>query len=249
MAEFGDFSTSDFNGADFEVEDPTADFLAREKAILGEDTDFLATTTKNDSSFTDPTPTLNPQDIPLPESSSSFRAASYDFGVSAPLSNKSVSDGGNFDLSSRSYSHTQTFASPPASSSSNQILADRYPAVSARSAVLSPIEDSEFLRNWRIQFQDRLGDRDRREEEKHAQILAEAKIALEKAKDDYLSARKAKLQSQERITSNQNDGCDGKSGWSLVSHLASAKQGQKDTSRLIELIQKLTVSGHSPQVK
>lgn len=55
-----------------------------------------------------------------------------------------------------------------------------------------------FQRNWRIQFQDRLGDRDRREEEKHAQILLEAQAALEKTKSDYLAARQAKIQNQVR---------------------------------------------------
>lgn len=99
MAEFGDFSAPDFDGADFEVEDPTADFLAREKAILGEDTDFLGTSSQADASLMDPTPSFDPQDVPLPESSSSFRAASYDFNMTSPVSNRSVPDTGNFQVS------------------------------------------------------------------------------------------------------------------------------------------------------
>lgn len=249
MAEFGDFSETDFTSTDFEMGDSTADFLAREKAILGDDTDFLPASTIDDNLFMDAASGYSPQDIPLPESMSSNRAGSYDFGLTTPsTSTRAVPDSGSLRSNSQNYTQTQTFSSPPVSTSSNQILADRFPDVQSRNTVISPIADSDFLRNWRSEFQDRLGDRDRREEEKHEQILTQAQEALEKSKKDYLSARETKIGNQERVTFNQDDGTNGKSGWELVSHLVTAKQGKKDISRLHEILQKLTTSGHSPRV-
>jgi len=276
MADFGDFSTNDFNAGDFEVEDPTADFLARERAILGEDADFIATGTPKppeapngsaqDDLFGFEEVTVA-QQIPLPTSTSNRYQTTTDFTSSdAQFGNNNFTDYNPVQVPvSGSLNH---LSSPSSNSFSTTIPNDAYGTATGSindSSLATPEVDSEFIRNWRSQFQDRLGDRDRREKEKQQQILTDAKAELEKFRQDYESKRQSKIQAKGRVTSNLNDGRDGKSGWDLVQHLIApqpSSQGRdnrvnsqsnnvttKDTSRVRSVIQDLAVTGAVPQIR
>lgn len=80
MSDFGDFSSSN---------DPTADFLARERAVLGGDADLFSTM-DNISDFTSPISISETPDLAHSTTQSQYAALSPSSVVSTPANDYSV---------------------------------------------------------------------------------------------------------------------------------------------------------------
>ncbi|KAI9293562.1 hypothetical protein K502DRAFT_331427 [Neoconidiobolus thromboides FSU 785] len=254
MEEFGDFSTNDF-----EFEDPAADFLAREKEMLGDDVDFIAGTSEMPStSNIDLDNYTSPQNVPLPFGDSDFSESNI-FSNSSKTEDKFQSQGNNNQNELFSPSNSFSINNDNVSNNFTGVTSpDRYSSLSqAPSSSYQNLEiESDFVKNWKVQFQDRLGDKDRREIEKHQNIKEEAQRSLDKFYREYQSKKESKINEIGRVYSNDQDVNQGKSEWDLVSTILTSgnnintknNANVKDINRLKDLIHDLNSSGHVPKV-
>ncbi|KAI9479664.1 Clathrin light chain [Coemansia sp. RSA 990] len=143
------------------ADDPMADFLARERAALGEDADMFQA-----DSNTSPS-----QSVTSPLAAEQQPEAAGD--VSAAMPNLASSE----------------FASPSSSSSA-------FPQTKSPS---QPQEKSQFEQDWSNKQQEIILERDRASESRHAEIVKEAREAIDKFYEEY-NERKDKAIEENRAS-------------------------------------------------
>ncbi|KAI8319898.1 hypothetical protein GQ54DRAFT_329451 [Martensiomyces pterosporus] len=151
--------------------DPTADFLARERAALGDDADFFQSDS-NPSNSKSPSASANP--------AQGSAADIFSPALSASNSNN------NNDLLGDSFEPTPAPAAAAASSAS----LEQQSVVSggASSSVKSPplgSSASQFQQEWQAKQRDVIEERDRVSEERHEVMVKEAREAIDKFYEEY----------------------------------------------------------------
>ncbi|KAJ2451577.1 Clathrin light chain [Coemansia sp. RSA 2336] len=144
------------------ADDPMADFLARERAALGEDADMFQADSNGSPSQSAVSP-LQSAASPLQSATSPLQSATEQpeaaGDVSAAMPNLATSE----------------FASPSNSSS----------AFSATKSPSQPQEKSQFEQDWSNKQQEIIQERDRASESKHGEIVREAREAIDKFYEEY----------------------------------------------------------------
>ncbi|KXS15169.1 hypothetical protein M427DRAFT_331530 [Gonapodya prolifera JEL478] len=241
MADFGDFEGSS---------DPTADFLAREKELLGDDAAL----------FQDAGPTAAIIPAPLVTTSSGLGS------VSSPLD---VADLGAFEAPAAvvlggvpgTSTPPPVFAPVPLPSSSP------IGSVSAPSPILmksEPEPEPEAVVQWREKQRLQIAERDRLEESKHDEVLARARDQLKTFYAEY-NDRKAKTAVKNRDSERTGtEEARGGNTWERVyrnveqvsqpvastvtgtKSSTTAKAATKDTSRFKNLLIQLKNDPNAP---
>ncbi|TPX57574.1 hypothetical protein PhCBS80983_g03738 [Powellomyces hirtus] len=172
MSEFGDFVTTDHAnspGGFGATDDPTADFLAREQAILGADAALFG----ND--FNAGTPVA----APVPDSGFGGFGGGFEAGVfDGPVSSTSAFNQSGFGEAAFP-SDLNVAAAVPLPFEHTGASAD---SIDARR---EPEPEPEVIREWRDRFAALVAERDTRSKQKHEEILANAKDAIERFYAEY----------------------------------------------------------------
>ncbi|KAJ2851180.1 Clathrin light chain [Coemansia brasiliensis] len=143
------------------ADDPMAEFLARERAALGEDADLFQSGSSNSPSQSVTSPTASEQQQQQPEAAAS--------DASAFMPNLTTS--------------TSEFASPSNSTSAFPPAAT--PSPSMAKSPSQPQEKSQFEQDWISKHQEIIQERDRASESKHEEIVNEAREAIDKFYEEY----------------------------------------------------------------
>ncbi|KAI8805008.1 clathrin light chain-domain-containing protein [Cladochytrium replicatum] len=222
MADFGDFleSKATGNSAVLSADDPTAEFLAREQAILGADAAFFG------NEFALGTATIAPASPPAQMSPAvpefgAFASAQQMMPVlssgtpvmplqytGTPLSSTAAlpmmpsatgtSDAWGAQVNLPMLGKRGDFFMANAFSPTSVPLGFNNTGVSASSfAPAVPEVEPEIIREWREAYNASIADRDAKSAMKHEKILEEAKAALERFYAEY-NDKKAKLIAKNR---------------------------------------------------
>ncbi|KAI7898808.1 clathrin light chain, partial [Cokeromyces recurvatus] len=165
MSDFGDFNTPS--------EDPTADFLARERAALGDDADLFASNDNNDLISNDLT-------SPVSASVNSF---------TTPLSPNNFNDG---HISALSH-HSHSSATKPveqdlmgtSSFESQYPKAEELETSQAFHKAMLPEEEPETVRQWREKQKEIIAERDAESERKKEETIKQAREDIDKFYEEY----------------------------------------------------------------
>ncbi|ORZ35505.1 clathrin light chain-domain-containing protein [Catenaria anguillulae PL171] len=220
MADFGDFSSGD----------PTADFLARERAILGDAAAEFSGTSTSAATGAAASTGLPPEMAAFPPvdafatggSGSGAAAATADiFGGGAGAT---VADGGADVFGAAPVASggagpwvppatmgmSLPLPSSPAQGSS--IMGGGQSPVSTTTSTPAPAMpdmETEAIRQWRESFQQTIAERDAAEARAKADAIAKAKADIDKFYEEYNSKRERALQEskvlQERMVADMND--------------------------------------------
>ncbi|CAO3665868.1 unnamed protein product [Umbelopsis ramanniana] len=223
MSDFGDFNSS--------MEDPTANFLAREKAALGDDANLF----NNDiPSFSSPTP----NQVPLPSVTPTEQLESRAFSPSS-----------------------QHVLSPPAQGfgSISPTPAGDYSAFEMSSLplknlkLLSTIPDvePEVVKQWREKQKELIAERDAESEEKKHQIVQKAREAIDEFYEDYNDKRQKAIDlNREKEENEQQEREKAASGtvWERISREIDFKSNSstRDVSRMKQLMTDLRKDSRAP---
>ncbi|ORX90313.1 hypothetical protein K493DRAFT_409933 [Basidiobolus meristosporus CBS 931.73] len=229
--------------ADF-TEDPTADFLARERELLGDDASFLtggSDDLKFDDSSMDKFPPLDniaaPEDVPLPQSQSQSNYSMDKFPAldsfpepeNVPLpksqtqpSQMSQDDFANFssEYPALDTSGPDFFTSPQASSpgfSSMKSPQSTYKSPNlSKSSYKQPEPDSEFIKEWREKQNAVIAERDEVAETKHLETKEEARKAIDDFYEDYNAKKERNFERNRENGGLEGHVSEGGSPWELV---------------------------------
>lgn len=154
---------------EFEGDDLKADFLAREQAAMKELGEDLFGESVS--------PTLPNASEPVNSDSFGFNPPEpINTGIKSPVQISPASDKSGFTVPV-----VQSVASPKVAMVS--------PAVASKSPtghnVIASPSESESLRKWKVDFEKRIQERDAANAEKHKEILAQAKLDIDKFYADY----------------------------------------------------------------
>ncbi|KAF9116695.1 hypothetical protein BGX27_000077 [Mortierella sp. AM989] len=256
---------------DFGSDDPTADFLAREQAILGGDADFLATL--SGSGVTSPSKIGDDFESSFP----SFTEHESSL-TSPPVSGKSnivstptiavAADDDEFGAFHTDYPAIETTESIPAS----QAFAASIPiqATGASSGFRSPSpsvgrapqfkspEVPAVVKEWRDKQATIVAEKDERSEVKRQETIGAAHEAIDRFYEDY-NQKKAKLLAENRdkeaeFLAKRDDVSSGTQWERINRHLdsspaavaAALKAGRRDTSRMRDLLRDLEKDPNAP---
>ncbi|KAF9435229.1 hypothetical protein BGZ76_006664 [Entomortierella beljakovae] len=254
--------------ADFGSDDPTADFLAREQAILGGDADFLASLSS--AAVTSP-----------PKSGDDFESSFPSFAdhessiVSPPGSGKPIStpviavaaDDDDFGAFHADYPAIETTESAPV----NQAFAASIPiqATGASAGFRSPSpalshpqfktqEVPEVIKEWREKQAAIVSEKDEISETKRQETIGAAHEAIDRFYEDY-NNKKSKLLAENRdkeaeFLAKRDDVSSGTQWERINRHLdsspaavaAALKAGRRDTSRMRDLLRDLEKDPNAP---
>ncbi|CEP19656.1 hypothetical protein [Parasitella parasitica] len=237
MSDFGDFNTSS--------EDPTSDFLARERAVLGEDADLFSSNDKDlvspANDLTSPIPaTSNPMSPNLLDELPSVdngRASALSFQsqtISTPI--QDITTGGD------------TFET-------NYPKAEELETSQAFHKAMLPEEEPETVRQWREKQKEVIAERDAESARKKEETIKQAREDIDKFYEEY-NDRKQKsieenrareddtLKSREEVASSGNI-------WDRVARevdVGNAKTGHhtQDVTRMKELVLDLKKDEKAP---
>ncbi|KAI8875805.1 hypothetical protein K501DRAFT_338483 [Backusella circina FSU 941] len=147
MSDFGDFSTS---------QDPTSDFLARERAVLGGDADLFTDSSAFDEQFP-PTISATPG---LDSTQTQFTEYNSTSLISTPANDYSVFE-------------------------SDFPKAENLETSKAFHKAMLPDEEPEVVRQWREKQSEVIAKRDEEEREKKHAVLNRAREDIDKFYEDY----------------------------------------------------------------
>ncbi|KAF9993794.1 hypothetical protein BGZ80_001855 [Entomortierella chlamydospora] len=259
---------------DFGSDDPTADFLAREQAILGSDADFLATL----SSGTDVTsPTKISDDFESNFPSFAEHEASL---TSPPVSGRAneiptptiavAADDDEFGAFNTEYpaiettdsvSPSQVFAAsiPIQATGASGGFGSPSPSMSLnRSPQFTAPEVPAIVKEWREKQAVIVAEKDERSEVKRQETIGAAHEAIDRFYEDY-NQKKAKLLAENRdkeaeFLAKRDDVSSGTQWERINRHLdsspaavaAALKAGRRDTSRMRDLLRDLEKDPNAP---
>ncbi|KAI8816708.1 clathrin light chain-domain-containing protein [Fimicolochytrium jonesii] len=177
MSEFGDFSGTPSGGAppvgDFgDFSDPTADFLAREKALLGDDAALFG------NHFDGPVQSSGVPDFASATPGPIVEGFATDAFDSQPGFSSELNAAAAMPLP---FEHTG--ASSQNSFDATSATSNAFPA--------EPEVEPEVIREWRASFQALIADRDAKSQSKQQELLRNAKESLERFYAEY-NEKKAK---------------------------------------------------------
>lgn len=165
--------------------DPTADFLAREQAALGDDHAFVT------RSFGEPNPNVETTPYKQPSvADGGFGTDDFENVEHQSLPN-SKQEGFDIDSFQTDF--------PPAESVGQPSLA------SNSSLHQSPVEvesESEAVREWRTKHAQAIAERDAKSEQKHREQIEAAKQAIDRFYEEY-NEKKQKMFAKNRENENQ----------------------------------------------
>ncbi|KAF9917358.1 hypothetical protein BX616_001260 [Lobosporangium transversale] len=257
---------------DFGSDDPTADFLAREQAILGDDADFLAGLSSGSA-------VASLSNNPSDDFESNFPSfAEHEVSLSSPpVSGKNndatvpsvaVAADDDFGAFHSDYPVIETTDSIPVS----QAYAASIPiqATGASSGFRSPSpslsrtpqfkaqEVPEVIREWREKQAAIITEKDERSETKRQETIGAAHEAIDRFYEDY-NQKKAKSIAENRdkeaaFLAKRDDVSSGTQWERINRHLdnspaavaAALKAGRRDTSRMRELLRDLEKDPNAP---
>ncbi|KAJ3021395.1 hypothetical protein HKX48_008625 [Thoreauomyces humboldtii] len=184
MSEFGDFVTTDATAGGFGSDDPTADFLAREQAVLGADAALFG----NDYAGTPvaSTPAGFGAFDAAPSGGNGFDAGGFgDASGGGPVQNNDAFGRTGFDENAFPSDLNLAAAVPLPFNNTGVSSSDSYNPGSAVEAPREPEAEPEVIKEWREGFANLVADRDAKSKKKHEDMLNQAKEALERFYADY----------------------------------------------------------------
>ncbi|KAI8983744.1 clathrin light chain [Pilobolus umbonatus] len=220
MSDFGDFTTPD---------DPTADFLARERAALGDEADLFS----NDisSPVNNTIPGLNS----LPNTPSIFDVQSPAMNNHEPVAHQSTP--------ARSSSFDQQFPKTEDLESSK-----------AFHQALLPDEEPEVVRQWKLKHDETIKERDSHATAAKEEILNKARAEIDQFYEDYNEKkqkaieenREHELQLQKSLGEDTSDNVWGRVHSLINSTHLKADYHSKDVGRMKDLILDLKKDTKAP---
>ncbi|KAI8381055.1 clathrin light chain [Radiomyces spectabilis] len=233
MSDFGDFNSPN--------EDPTADFLARERAALGADADLFATDdVSSPSQFTgaiSPAPVLPSPSAMVSPSTGGLGAQDYN---DMPTSHTAVSPNGAGDYSAFEHEFPK---------------AEDLESSQAFHKAMLPDEEPEVVRQWREKQKEVIAQRDEEEERKKQETIEQAREDIDRFYEEYNEKKqKAIEENREREENYQKDREEASSAnvWERVvrefdlSSSAKAARQTRDVSRMRELMTDLRKDPKAP---
>ncbi|KAF9547349.1 hypothetical protein EC957_008535 [Mortierella hygrophila] len=255
---------------DFGSDDPTADFLAREQAILGGDADFLAglsgsaPTSANannntiSSDFESSFPSFEDHDAGLTSTGST--------GATPTVPSVSIENDefGAFhsdfpEIETESAPISQTFAAsiPIQATGASNAFGSPSPSL-ARAPQFKAPEVPEVVKEWREKQSVIIAEKDERSEAKRQQTIGAAHESIDRFYEDY-NQKKAKSITENRdkeaeFLAKRDDVSSGTQWERINRHLdnnpaavtAALKAGRRDTSRMRELLRDLEKDHSAP---
>ncbi|KAI9493156.1 clathrin light chain [Zychaea mexicana] len=164
MSDFGDFNSSN---------DPTADFLARERAALGEDADLFSSGDVNTNIAADGVADL--MSSPTPPSSSGAAATT---SVMSPTQGSSA-------LSPQNVTTPGSGAGDYSAFESDFPKAEELESSQAFHKAMLPDEEPEVVRQWREKQKELIAQRDEEAENKKQETIQRAREEIDKFYEDY----------------------------------------------------------------
>ncbi|KAI8973505.1 clathrin light chain [Mycotypha africana] len=246
MSDFGDFNAPS--------EDPTADFLARERAALGEDADLFSsnydTTNYNNNNVLSPSLSVT-SPVPAMEAAQPMTPSSFN-DTPALLDNNATSS-------------PQTSSSVPQQVESNLVgnnsfdsqfpEAENLETSQAFQKALLPEEEPEVVRQWREKQKELIAERDAEAEKKREETIKQAREDIDKFYEEYNDKKqKAIEENREREDTNDKKRDEVSSSanvWERVARevdLTNAKTGYHthDVGRMKELMMELKRDTKAP---
>ncbi|CAO3614808.1 unnamed protein product [Mucor fragilis] len=238
MSDFGDFNTPS--------EDPTADFLARERAVLGEDADLFST---NDNDLVSPTHDLT-SPIPAATSNPMSPALLDDFpavdnGRASALSFQSqTSNKPDQDLMGANSSFEQDYPK-----------AEELETSQAFHKAMLPEEEPETVRQWREKQKEVIAERDAESEKKKEETINQAREDIDKFYEEYNDKKQKSIEEnrerEENTQKNREEVASSGNIWDRVARevdISNAKTGYhtQDVTRMKELMQDLKRDEKAP---
>ncbi|KAJ2959623.1 hypothetical protein NQZ79_g4922 [Umbelopsis isabellina] len=230
MSDFGDFNSS--------MEDPTADFLARERVALGDDADLFA----NDSpSLSSPAP----QQVPLPSVTPTEQLENRAF---SPSSQNAFSPQAAHGFGSIS----------PAPAGDYSAFESEFPAAEELetsqafiNASTMPDVEPEVVKQWREKQKELIAERDAESEAKKHEIIQKAREAIDQFYEDYNDKKqKAIEQNREKEENEQSERDKAASGtvWDRITREIDPKTNTntRDVSRMKQLMMDLKKDSRAP---
>ncbi|GAN10268.1 clathrin light chain [Mucor ambiguus] len=228
MSDFGDFNTPS--------EDPTADFLARERAALGEDADLFST---NDNDLVSPTHDLT---SPIPAASSNPMSP-------ALLDNfPAVDDGRASALSFQSQTSNkpdQDLMGANASFEQDYPKAEELETSQAFHKAMLPEQEPETVRQWREKQKEVIAERDAESEKKKEETIKQAREDIDKFYEEYNDKKQKSIEEnrerEENTQKNREEVASSGNIWDRVARevdISNAKTGYhtQDVTRMKELM-------------
>ncbi|KAG0743556.1 hypothetical protein G6F57_000615 [Rhizopus arrhizus] len=221
MSDFGDFNTPS--------EDPTADFLARERAALGEDADFFSSESISSPAVND---LLTPSTLPM--SPSVFDEIPQD-SPTAPQQQPTNDVYSAFEAEFPKAEELETSH--------------------AFHKALLPEEEPETVRQWREKQQEIIAERDAASAKKKEDMIKHAREEIDKFYEDYNDKKQRAIEenrSREETTEKNREQVSSSANiWERVVNeidIKSAKTGYhtRDVSRMKELLLSLRKDASAP---
>ncbi|KAF9928964.1 hypothetical protein FBU30_002020 [Linnemannia zychae] len=249
---------------DFGSDDPTADFLAREQAILGGDADFLAglsgsaPTSANanntiSSDFESTFPSFEDHDAGLTSSGSTVPAVNVEndeFGAFH-------SDFPEIETETSSVGQTFPASIPIQPTGASNGFSSPSPSMTRAPQFRAP-EVPEVVKEWREKQAVIIAEKDEKSEAKRQQTISAAHEAIDRFYEDY-NQKKAKSLAENRdkeaaFLAKRDDVSSGTQWERINRHLdsspaavtAALKAGRRDTSRMRELLRDLEKDHSAP---
>ncbi|KAG2197346.1 hypothetical protein INT46_001253 [Mucor plumbeus] len=238
MSDFGDFNTPS--------EDPTADFLARERAALGEDADLFST---NDNDLVSPTNDLT---SPIPATSNPMSPAllddfpAIDNGRASALSFQSqTSNKPDQDLMSGGNTSFET----------DYPKAEELETSQAFHKAMLPEEEPETVRQWREKQKEVIAERDAESEKKKEETIKHAREDIDKFYEEYNDKKQKSIEEnrerEENTVKSREEVASSGNIWDRVAReveVSNAKTGYhiQDVTRMKELMLDLKKDEKAP---
>ncbi|KAG0293042.1 hypothetical protein BGZ97_005432 [Linnemannia gamsii] len=253
---------------DFGSDDPTADFLAREQAILGGDADFLAgfsgsaptsanaNNTTISSDFESSFPSFEDHDAGLTSSTGATPAVP---SVSVENDEFGAFHSDFPEIETESAPVSQTFAAsiPIQATGASAGFRSPSPTMSRAPQFRAP-EVPEVVKEWREKQSVIIAEKDEKSEAKRQQTIGAAHEAIDRFYEDY-NQKKAKSITENRdkeaeFLAKRDDVSSGTQWERINRHLdsspaavtAALKAGRRDTSRMRELLRDLEKDPSAP---
>ncbi|KAI7874794.1 clathrin light chain [Mucor mucedo] len=222
MSDFGDFNTPS--------EDPTSDFLARERAALGQDADFF---TSND--MASPALPMSPSLFDEPSAANSSPSL-MDFQSSSPMK---PNEG----------------ALVTTSFEADYPKAEELETSQAFHKAMLPEEEPETVRQWREKQKEVIAERDAISEQKKQETINRAREDIDKFYEEYNDKKQKAIEEnrerEELVVKSRDDVAASSNVWDRVARevdTSNAKTGYHthDVSRMKELMVDLKKDAKAP---
>ncbi|KAI7880003.1 hypothetical protein K492DRAFT_147744 [Lichtheimia hyalospora FSU 10163] len=226
MSDFGDFNSSN---------DPTADFLARERAVLGEDADLFAS-----GDATNTTPSLEADLMTSPTAGDATAA----LPVTSPGISSAISPQGVTSPSTGEYSAFE----------SEFPKAEELETSQAFHKAMLPEEEPEVVRQWREKQKELIKQRDDEAEEKKEETIKKAREDIDRFYEEYNEKKQRAIENnREREEQHQKEREEASSAnvWERVVRefdVSNTKSSfhTRDVSRMKQLMLDLRKDANAP---